>query len=60
MKIKDIALHLAKKESLKKQINIAQIKEVLGHLAELISSDADALLNVIAYGNKRTKKKKLK
>lgn len=58
MNINEIAKHIAKSEGLKKQVNIAQIKEIIGHVAELMASDADALLDIVQLGHKRVKKKK--
>jgi len=57
MKIKDLTLQVAKKESLKKQVSIAQIKEVIAIVAGFVANDADTLLEFIKYGKKKADKK---
>lgn len=58
MNINQIASYIAKKESLKKQVNIAQIKEIIGHVALLVATDSESLLKLVELGHKKAKKKK--
>lgn len=56
MNVTQLALEVAKAEKLKKQVNIAQIKEVLKHAAMLLAQDEDTLKKFVSYGNKSLKK----
>lgn len=60
-----LAKELAKREGLKKQVDIAQIKELIGHLADMcyaeFQSGADQLAVwdcLYTLGEKRAKKRK--
>lgn len=55
MNINEIAKLVSKKEGLKKSISIAQIKEVIGIVAELIVKDPIALASLLQLGAKRVK-----
>lgn len=66
MTIKQLAKELAKREGLKKQVDIAQIQELLGHLSDILfeefERDGDILgeTSDCLYDNgaKRAKKRK--
>lgn len=48
----EMAAEIAKMEKGKKQVNIAQIKEVLRKLAILVANDSGARKAVIDYANR--------
>lgn len=54
MKFKELVLYIAKKEALKREVNIAQISEITRHtLIKLAHSKEEDVLNLIArYKNK--------
>jgi hypothetical protein len=58
MNANEIAKYLAQKEGLKKETNIAQIKEILGHLCELVYRQPSIILELVRVGKNRCKKKK--
>ncbi|MBP6738777.1 MAG: hypothetical protein KA146_02250 [Leptospiraceae bacterium] len=58
MNVSTLALEVAKAEKLKKQVNIAQIKEVLRHAAMILASDEEALVKFLQYGDRNLAKKK--
>jgi hypothetical protein len=62
-----LAKILSQKEGLKKQVDIAQIKELIGHLADMCFAEFQSGVNQLAVwdclytlGEKRAKKKKPK
>lgn len=62
MKVKEIVLALCKLESKKKQVNVAQMNEIVGQFAELLTEDSygecfDTLKNLVTLGLKRRAKK---
>lgn len=66
MTINKIVLELCKREGLKKKIDIAQMREIVGHLSDMIYEDFEgnivgcSLRNffvLFANGRKRAKKK---
>lgn len=57
MNVSTLALEVAKAEKLKKQVNIAQIKEVLRHAAMILASNEDALVKFLQYGDRNLVKK---
>lgn len=57
MNVSTLALEVAKAEKLKKQVNIAQIKEVLRHAAMILASDEEALVKFLKYGDRNLVKK---
>lgn len=58
MKYLELIDYLAKKEGLKKQISIAQIKEIIGQLSELIVEEPSIILELARVGKRRKYKKK--
>lgn len=57
MNVSTLAVEVAKAEKLKKQVNIAQIKEVLKHAAMILASDEEALVKFLQYGDRNLVKK---
>jgi hypothetical protein len=55
--IKALAKELAKREGKKKQVDIAQLTEVLGHLSDMVYEDCKAMDILFNNGEKRAKKK---
>jgi hypothetical protein len=63
--VKDIAQELAKREGLKKQVNVAQLTEVVAHLSDLIyqqirmGAGRGELISQVLYknGSRRAKAK---
>lgn len=63
MTINKLVKELCKREGLKKQVDIAQIKEIVGHLAEILCDGEEGceLSNALfQLGEKRAKKRKKK
>ena len=56
MKYKELIAYLAAKEGLKKQISIAQIKELVGLLSELLYEEPSIALELVRVGKRRKKK----
>ena len=57
MNIKQIVEELCKREGKKRQVNIAQMKEVVGYISEILAENQKALDSLVRLGNKRNKKK---
>lgn len=68
MTIKQLAKEICKREGLKKQVDIAQVTEIIGHVADIfwpeylnfdMGSDPKkyTYLNLVYLGQKREKKK---
>jgi hypothetical protein len=58
--ITDLAVELCKREGLKKQVDVAQMKEILGHLADIFYEGPHPALictMLCQCGGKRAKKK---
>lgn len=55
--IKALAKELAKREGKRKQVDIAQITEILGHLSDIAYNDYWDLFVLAENGEKRAKKK---
>ena len=58
MKIRDLILKLCRLEKNKKQVNIAQMSEVVGVLSDLIYKNTDLQILLLKNGERRAKKKK--
>ena len=58
MGMKQIALELAKREGGKVEVNIAQIKEVLRCLGDMIADDKQVMDDLYEYALKRARSKK--
>jgi predicted house-cleaning noncanonical NTP pyrophosphatase (MazG superfamily) len=67
--IKKLIAELCKREGLKKQVDVAQVTEIVGHLADILKEEWDAIDDddiaelatfnkLIALAEKRAKKKK--
>lgn len=54
---KALALKLSKKERGKRQVNIAQISELLGDIADLVHKDPELAVLLWMIGRKRSKGK---
>jgi len=63
MTFKKLCLQLAKKEGLKKEVNIAQMREILSHLCDIIYDErvdqgySKTLFLLITNGEKRNARK---
>jgi len=57
MNTKEIALYIARKEKGKKQVNIAQIKEIVGIVGDLLYKKPLVVVTLINYGQARAKRK---
>lgn len=59
MNLNQLAKEIAKREGKKKQTDIAQIKEIIGHLCDIFHEDesCDVINAFHAQGIKRAKKK---
>ncbi len=59
MKFKELAKEIAKREGLKKSADIAQITEILGHLADILATDTEyaTVIELLSVADKRAKKK---
>lgn len=67
MTFKKLVKELCKREGLKKQVDVAQVTELLGHLADLFHEERNATTrtylgfssyyNLLVVGNNRAKKK---
>lgn len=55
--IKALAKELAKREGKRKQVDIAQISEILGHLSDILTENPSVWTLIVANGIKRAKKK---
>ncbi len=55
--IKALAKELCSREGLKKQVDIAQIAEILGHLSDMVFEDCKAMDILFNNGMRRAKKK---
>lgn len=55
--IKALAKELAKREGKRKQVDIAQISELLGHLSDMVYDDCKSMDILFNNGEKRAKKK---
>lgn len=53
--INDLAKKIANSEGLKKEVSIAQIKEILKWTAIILSDDKDMALAFLTYGFKKSK-----
>lgn len=67
MTMNQITKELCKREGLKKQVDIAQMKEILGHLADIFWEEESFHMSngspgyaLLVLGKKRSKKKKKK
>lgn len=67
MTIKKLIKELCKREGLKKQVDIAQVTEIVGHLAEIVFEECEVspgsikvLEELVMLGQKRAKKKEKK
>lgn len=66
MTIKKIVQELCKREGLKKQVNIAQVSELVGHLSDMLYDNliddkgfiSPVIKSLILNGQKRAEKKK--
>jgi hypothetical protein len=58
MKYLELISYLAKKEGLKKQVTIAQIKEVVGELCELLVEEPSIVVELCRVGKRRKYRKK--
>ena len=56
MNIHLLAVEITKKEGKKKSLSIAQVKEVIGLVADEIYLDPELLQKLLALGSKRIKK----
>lgn len=57
MKATTLAIKITKREGGKKNIDNAQVTEILGHLADIIYEDSQALATVLDLGKVRSKKR---
>ncbi len=66
MKVKELVREICLREGLKKSVDIAQVTEIVGHLADVMeeelssSENPTTLSNLLALAEKRAKKKKAK
>lgn len=66
MTIKQLAREICRREKLKKQVDIAQVNEILGHLSDILFSEAidekewclKTYMSFIKNGEKRAKRGK--
>ena len=58
MKIAEIVKHLVQKEAGKSEVKVADVREIVGIISDLVYSNAEALSSLIANGNRRSKKKR--
>lgn len=55
MNMNELAKKIAVNEGLKKQVNIAQVKEIMKYVAIVCASDTETLQKFLSYGNKAAK-----
>lgn len=57
MKIAEIVKLLVQKEAGKSEVKIADVREIVGIISDLVYADAEAVSSLIANGKRRSKKK---
>ena len=55
MNMNSFAANITREEGLKQSISIAQVKEVIGLVADSCFSNADTLVGLVKLGKKRSK-----
>lgn len=60
MKISEMVSYLAKKEAGKSEVKVADIREIVGIISDLVHQNPDVMASLLANGKKRSKKKKSK
>lgn len=60
MKINELVKEICKREGLKKSVDVAQVREIVGHISDIFTSEEALVLSNELYKNgvKRAKKKK--
>ncbi len=58
MTIRELATEIAKREGKKSQVSVGNVREILGHISDLVVSDPSSLNAIMANGYRRAKRKK--
>jgi hypothetical protein len=56
MKIREVAIELTRREAKLKQVNIAQMSEIVAVLSDLVYSQPEVIAALILNGKRRRKK----